>query len=480
MAKITVGLPGLHRAAVNRMKPGILIAFLAVLAGGLLLSAGLSGISWSGADPRMLASAGIAIITLGLWITGAVPEFLTSLLFLLLSALAAVAPPETVFSGFHTSAMWMIFGGLVIGHAVSQSGLGDRVVTRLVAISPPGYLGVLATVALAGLVLSFVIPTAIGRVVLLAPIAVRLAGQFGLEAGTRGQTGLVLTAGMSTSLPAFTILPSNVPNLVMSASAENLYGVSFTYGQYLLANFPVLGGMCLLATVGLNWWFFREELRPAERQEDATGMTAVQQRLSCLMALTVFLWITDTWHGLAPAWVAMGAALFCALPRAGVIPASDIPQKINFAPLFFVGGVVGFGAVASETSLSTWVGSHLVSLLAYADLSSDASVYAMLVFIGSLVAVCTTVPTAPGVMTPLADQLAEATGWPVVSVLMAQVPTWVLVPFPYLVPPIMLTLSVGKVPSRHAAQALLCYFSIGVLICAPLHFLWAGWLGVFP
>ena len=209
-------------------------------------------------------------------------------------------------------------------------------------------------------------------------------------------------------------------------------------------------------------------------------ISAAQLRLSCVLILTVLLWITDAWHGIAPAWVAMGAALFCALPRAGVNPASDIPLKINFAPLFFVGGVVGFGAVASETGLSAWVGDRLVSLLSFAGTPSDASVYAVLVLTGSLIAICTTVPAAPGVLTPLAGQLAEVTGWPVASVLMAQIPTWVLVPFPYLVPPIMLTLSVGKVPSRHAALALFSYFAIGMLICAPLHFLWASWLDVFP
>ncbi len=55
-----------------------------------------------------------------------------------------------------------------------------------------------------------------------------------------------------------------------------------------------------------------------------------------------------------------------------------------------------------------------------ANLSSNTAIFASLAAIGSLVAVCTTVPTAPGVMTPLAGQLAEATGWPVEWVLVAQ------------------------------------------------------------
>ena len=94
-------------------------------------------------------------------------------------------------------------------------------------------------------------------------------------------------------------------------------------------------------------------------------------------------------------------------------------------------------------------------------------------------AVCTTVPTAPGVMTPLAGQLAETTGWPVEWVLTAQVPTWILVPFPYLVPPLLLTMSIGRISSAQAVRLLLAYFPIGVTLLAPLHFLWARSLGFF-
>ncbi|WP_205520517.1 SLC13 family permease [Tropicibacter sp. Alg240-R139] len=456
-----------------------MIALLTSLVAIGLLIAGQSGVSVLDVDPAMSRALGVVIFTLGLWITGVVPEFFTSLLFLFLSSLLAIAPPDVVFSGFYSSALWLIFGGLVLGHAVTQSGLGDWLVHRLAALSAPGYLGALTTIALAGLLLSFIVPTAIGRVVLMAPIAVHLAKRLGFQAGSNGQAGLVLTAGMSTSLPAFTILPSNVPNLVMSGSAEGLYGVTFTYSDYFLVNFPVLGLFSCAATIALNWWFFHEPPEQVTTVDEAEPLTAPQVRLTVVLAFTVLMWITDYWYGIAPAWVAMGAALFCALPGVGIIPVGDLPQKINIAPIFFVAGVIGFGAAVAATGISTWAGGSLVAMFHQANLTNNIAIFGALTAIGSLVAVGTTVPTAPGVMTPLAGQLATATGWSVESVLLAQVQTWVLVPFPYLVPPLLLTLSIGRIPSGQAVRLLLCYFALGILVFAPLHFVWVRWLGYF-
>jgi di/tricarboxylate transporter len=53
------------------------------------------------------------------------------LLFFLLATLLSIAPPSVVFSGFQSSAFWLVFGGLVIGVALDSTGLGARIATRV-------------------------------------------------------------------------------------------------------------------------------------------------------------------------------------------------------------------------------------------------------------------------------------------------------------------------------------------------------------
>jgi len=66
-------------------------------------------------ETRALA---LIIAALGLWATGAVPEHITAVGFFTMAMLFAVAPPAVVFGGFDSAALWLIFGGLVMGVAV--------------------------------------------------------------------------------------------------------------------------------------------------------------------------------------------------------------------------------------------------------------------------------------------------------------------------------------------------------------------------
>jgi di/tricarboxylate transporter len=113
-----------------------------------------------------------------------------------------------IFAGFGSSALWLVFGGLVIGTAVQTTGLGRRLARLLV-----GHLGgsyrriVYGTVGL-GAALAFLVPAAMGRIMILMPIFAALTGELGFGRGRRGRTGILLAVAFGTILPAFAILPA--------------------------------------------------------------------------------------------------------------------------------------------------------------------------------------------------------------------------------------------------------------------------------
>lgn len=77
-------------------------------------------------------AAAVIVLTMGLLATGALPEYVTALVFFLAAMLLTIAPPGTVFSGFASNTLWLVFGGLIVAEAVSASGLGRRLAARLV------------------------------------------------------------------------------------------------------------------------------------------------------------------------------------------------------------------------------------------------------------------------------------------------------------------------------------------------------------
>ncbi|EAQ6956293.1 citrate transporter, partial [Salmonella enterica] len=57
-------------------------------------------------------------VTILLWATSLLPEFMTALLFFAVAMIAKIAPPEVIFGGFASSAFWLVFSGFVLGIAI--------------------------------------------------------------------------------------------------------------------------------------------------------------------------------------------------------------------------------------------------------------------------------------------------------------------------------------------------------------------------
>ncbi|OIQ86448.1 sodium:sulfate symporter transmembrane region [mine drainage metagenome] len=160
---------------------------------------------------------------LGPFATGALPEYVTALAFFTLAMLFHVGGAALVFRGFTSDALWLIFGRLVIGVAVKGTGLGQRLAEGLAPRFGAGYAGVITGVLVVGTCLGFIMPSSVGRAVLLIPIALSIADSLGFSPGRRGRTGVVLAAAFGCHLPTFAVLPANIPNVVLAGAAAQLY-----------------------------------------------------------------------------------------------------------------------------------------------------------------------------------------------------------------------------------------------------------------
>ena len=58
----------------------------------------------------------------------------------------------------------------------------------------------------------------------------------------------------------------------------------------------------------------------------------------------------------APAWVSLAAGLAMLVPWAGLVPPRAFNERINYASLFYVAGVMGVGAVMAHTGLGRALG----------------------------------------------------------------------------------------------------------------------------
>ena len=156
---------------------------VATIAGAALLVVTLRPLG--GGEDGALALCGLAV---SLWATGLVPEAVTALGFFTLAMLAKLAPAAVIFSGFQSGALWLILGGLVMGVAIRSTGLGDRLALSLSRRFGTSYLGVIGGMVAVGTALGFLMPSSLGRAVLLMPVALSLADNYGFAPGSKGRT----------------------------------------------------------------------------------------------------------------------------------------------------------------------------------------------------------------------------------------------------------------------------------------------------
>jgi anion transporter len=430
--------------------------------------------------PEQRKAAGLAIITIGLFATGRIPEYLTALLFFLIAMLFSISPASVVFSGFESTALWLVFGGLVLVVAIMITGLGKRIAGKIAGKLEGSYTKLVAGMTMVGVSFSFLMPSAMGRVILLIPISVAIANHFGFREDSKGRMGLIFATTLGAFIPAFSILPANVPNVILAGMAESQFGLSPMFGEYLLLHFPILGFVKACLIVILIVWLYPDH--PVKNAESDLSETKPLSReeltLAIVLAVLLFLWITDFLHHISPAWVALAGALFLLLPGIGLVSGQNFNTKINFGSLFFVAGIIGLGGMIKHSGLGTIIGNKLISILSISH-ETPFVTYMSVALTSTLTGLVTTASGVPAVITPLTREIAEVTGLSIKVILMLQVLGFSTIILPYQAAPVVVALQVAGCKTRDIVKPvmLLAIITYGVLL--PINYFWwklLGWM----
>lgn len=415
-------------------------------------------------------------ITIVLWATSLLPEFITALLFFTAAMVAKIAPPDVIFGGFASSAFWLVFSGFVLGVAIRKTGLADRAARALSAKMTGSWLQMVASVVLLSYALAFVMPSNMGRIALLMPIVAAMAARAGINEGTRPWYGLALAVGFGTFQLSATILPANVPNLVMSGAAEGSYGIHLNYLPYLLLHTPVLGILKGVILIGLICWLFPGQPHAPREQMPSEPMSRAEKRLAWLLAVVLTLWVTESWHGIGPAWTGLAAACVTLLPRVGFINGDEFSSGVNIRTCIYVAGILGLAITVTQTGIGSAVGTALLHVM---PLDPAHLFTSFLALTGTTTALnfIMTANGVPALFTTLAQSFADATGFPLLSVIMIQVLGYSTPLLPYQASPIVVAMALGKVPARAGMLLCLALAIATYLVLLPLDYAWFSILG---
>jgi len=422
-------------------------------------------------------SAAVVLITLACWSTSVIPPFLAGLIFFALSTIFHLVEPAILFSGFASTAVWLIIAGFVIGAAISSSGLDKRLASIIAPHLTLSYFRLIFGLVLTAMLLGFIMPSSVGRAIVLIPVGMALAERVGFMPGSNGRRGIAVALAVACNMPSFAVLPANIPNMILAGASETLFHIHFSYLEYLLLHFPVLGVIKSILLVGLVLFVFPDKIVACANNKDAQSDSAPtfnnkqQRKVAVLLVITLLFWVTDSIHGINSAWVGLTTAIILLLPKWGVVEPKAFNRSVDFGTVIFVAAALGLGALVNASGVGEYMGQVFSHLL---PTSSDNTFlnFMSLSLISTFTGLITTIPGVPTVLSPMAADFAQLTGFSVPAVLMTQVVGFSTVIFPYQVAPLILAMQLSKESLGTLLKITFPLAIITILFLMPLDYLW--------
>jgi len=261
---------------------------------------------------------------------------------------------RTAFHGFSNTTPWFLFGAMLFGMMATKSGLAKRLAFMVMRAVGHSYSRLLLGVILSDFLLTFLVPSGIARVVLMAAVALGLMEAFGLGPGSNVGRGMFIILTYTATIFDKMII-AGAASITARGLIEKFGQVDVLWSRWFIAYLP-----CDIITIFVAWrlvlWMYppeRAELpRGSEYLSDELkkmGPWSVLERKSALlMSAAILLWMTDFIHGISPAMIGLGVGLFATLPRLGVLEVEDV-KKLSYLPIFFVAAAISMSEVLRHT-----------------------------------------------------------------------------------------------------------------------------------
>jgi solute carrier family 13 (sodium-dependent dicarboxylate transporter), member 2/3/5 len=305
-------------------------------------------------NPKAQHAIAIALFMILGWATEVMDHGLTGLIGCYLFWASGTVPFDAAFSGFADDTPWFLMGAILFGTMAAKSGLARRLAYLVTIRLGAGYSRLLLALILSDFLLTFLVPSGMARVTIMAAVAIGLIQAFGLGIGSNVGRGMFLILTYTAGVFDKTII-AGAAAITGRGIMESIGHAQVLWSQWLLAYLP-----SDIATIVVAWrltlWLYPPEtaslpgglqfLKTELRQ--AGPWTGMEKRALALMLAAIAFWATDFLHHISPAMIGLGIGLLGVLPWMRILDIEDL-KRLNFLQLFFVAAAVSMGKVLSAT-----------------------------------------------------------------------------------------------------------------------------------
>jgi len=319
----------------------------------------------------MLAIFAAAII---LWITEAIPNYLTSFFVIIAMVLTGVTTEKNAYAQLGHPVMWLNILSFILASMLVHTQVAKRFALWFVITFGKNARGIFFSFIVINIVLSIFISATTAKATILLPIFMVVAAIFGASPENRNNFGrnIVLQNLFQINIGASGFITGSGANLLAGSMIAGAMGWSiFSFQEWFIASFPL--AICLIF---IGWFVGTKLLFPMKSQEQLPQieggierlkeeyrklgkMTFAEYKAIAIFVVVLALWATDKQHGISQTAVAFMGAFVALLPGIGIVKWNDV--DIPWHLLMFSAGAYTLGAGLEATNLASTIVDALFS-----------------------------------------------------------------------------------------------------------------------
>ena len=435
-----------------------------------------------------LVNSRAAVMILGvvaiLWFTEGISLVATSMLIPVLIVLTNIRQPTEALAPFFDPAVALIFGGFLIGRALTKYELDKRLALLILsrARGAGGSL-ILVVMAVTAFLSMWISNTASAAIMI--PIALAVITRIrDTEIRNKYGKALVLGVAYSATLGGVGSLVGSPPNPLAATYINSFLGIQFSFMSWLPFGLPV---MLIMLPIIWQWILFRfkipkdideiDDLKEISKKEYLRlgPMSTEQKLVIAIFASVIILWLTEKlpdfvataigWsgHGISSSVVALIGGVSLLILR--LLDEKDVSSHISWSSLLILGSGIALGGAMIDTGLSAFLALQMSGLGIF-----PATI--VIVIVGIVAVLVTMVASNTGaavILIPIAIPLATGLGIdPLLITMVIAIAVSMDFALPTGTPPSTIAFSTGKVNMREMVTTGLIVDLIAVLVVTLL------------
>ena len=300
-----------------------------------------------------------------LWVTTKISAGWVAITLIMFIIVMNAAEPDLLYNSLSEKVVWLMIGAFIIGEAVKNSGLAERLTAYILNKSDKKENVVLGLSSVL-FATAFFIPSTSGRAALSMPIMKQLSQKF----SSKEKNILAIIAPVVILMSTSATLIGAGSHLIGIGFLESTAGESISYIQWLLWGAPfalVVTFLSLVVIKMMLWPRDSEEQIVSERSGETIILTEPfekdEQKTLILILFLIIGWMTESLHGLDIELITIIGAIIFMIPNYGIITWKQGMNAVSWNLVMFVAAATALGKVLVDTGIVDWMENEMISFL---------------------------------------------------------------------------------------------------------------------